>query len=390
MSLNKDLQRRKAGHPKDSADDSIVNPRRLPSRASSEVCGQCHGITAVTDEAAWLQEGFAYRPGDRLERTRRHLIPGHEWGAAALKQAVAREPDFLANRYWSDGTVRVSGREWTGMVRSPCYQRGELSCLSCHSMHKSDPNDQLGRGKEGNQACVQCHKDFRQPERLTAHTHHAGNSEGSQCYNCHMPHTTYGVLKAIRSHRIESPSVAASLTTGRPNGCNLCHLDRSLGWTAEHLASWYGVKTPDLPREERDTAAGVLWLLRGDAGQRALAAWSMGWGPARQASGQDRDDWMNPYLVFSLADSYSAVRYVAQRSLRKSAVFADLAYDFAGSEEAISTAVDRAVEKGGRVRHPLPEEKASRLVMRPDGSLQTERVREIVSRRDNRSLDLKE
>jgi hypothetical protein len=34
---------------------------------------------------------------------------------------------------------------------------------------------------------------------VTAHTHHASNSSGNECYNCHMPHTTYGVLSAIRS-----------------------------------------------------------------------------------------------------------------------------------------------------------------------------------------------
>ena len=41
--------------------------------------------------------------------------------------------------------------------------------------------------------------------KLTAHTHHVDGSSGSNCLNCHMPHTTYGVLKAIRSHEISSP-----------------------------------------------------------------------------------------------------------------------------------------------------------------------------------------
>ena len=27
---------------------------------------------------------------------------------------------------------------------------------------------------------------------------------------------------------------------GRPNACNLCHLDRTLGWTEQHLVRWYG------------------------------------------------------------------------------------------------------------------------------------------------------
>ena len=48
-----------------------------------------------------------------------------------------------------------------------------------------------------------------------------------------MTATTYGLVKAIRSHLIDSPTVESSLTTGRPNACNLCHLDRTLDWTAD-------------------------------------------------------------------------------------------------------------------------------------------------------------
>src|SRR5947208_5654909 len=66
-------------------------------------------------------------------------------------------------------------------------------------------------------------------------SHHLAASSGSQCYDCHMPHTTYGVLKAIRSHQVGSPRVADELATGRPNACNLCHLDKPLAWTAHQL-----------------------------------------------------------------------------------------------------------------------------------------------------------
>ena len=36
------------------------------------------------------------------------------------------------------------------------------------------------------------------------------------------------------------------LETGRPNACNLCHLDRTLAWTAKHLEGWYGFAPPEL------------------------------------------------------------------------------------------------------------------------------------------------
>src|ERR1051325_4182157 len=108
--------------------------------------------------------------------------------------------------------IRVSGREYSGLVQTPCYQKGEMSCVSCHSMHKmTSTDDQLARNMDGNQACYQCHEDFS--KKLAQHTRHSAESPGSLCYNCHMPHTTYGLLKGIRSHQISSPTVKSSLVS---------------------------------------------------------------------------------------------------------------------------------------------------------------------------------
>jgi hypothetical protein len=128
-----------------------------------------------------------------------------------------------------------------------------------------------------------------------------------------MPYTTYGLLKTIRSHQIGSPSVQASLDTGRPNACNLCHLDKTLAWTADTLNEWYAIPKPVLTDDDRGVAASLVWLLRGDAGQRAIIAQSMGWTPAQQASGTG---WLTPYLALLENDSYDAVRYIASRSLK--------------------------------------------------------------------------
>src|SRR5439155_25411901 len=145
------------------------------------------------------------------------------------------------------------GREYNGLVESPCFQKGTMSCLSCHSMHQSDPDDQLAGRTESNAACTQCHKDIK-----AEHTHHPQTSSSSLCYNCHMPHTTYGLMKAIRSHQVDSPSVQATVKTGRPNACNLCHLDKTLAWTADKLTEWFGAKPADLSQEEKTTSAAAL------------------------------------------------------------------------------------------------------------------------------------
>ena len=102
-------------------------------------------------------------------------------------------------------------------------------------------NDQLKLGMYDDQACLQCHSDMS--EDISQHTHHVATSEGSRCYNCHMPHTTYGLLKAIRSHTVSSPSVQHDdLQAGRPNACNLCHSEQTAEWASTQITDWYGTR----------------------------------------------------------------------------------------------------------------------------------------------------
>src|SRR5439155_2654029 len=201
--------------------------------------------------------------------------------------------------------------DYNGLIESPCYKGGKFSCLSCHSLHESDPDGQLARNRVDNRARTQCHERFREESQAIAHTHHLAASSGSECYNCHMPHTAYGVLKAIRSHQVSSPRVADQLATGRPNACNLCHLDKPLAWTANQLAGWYRHPIPSFAEDQTEVAEAVRLALAGDAGQRVLVAWHLGWEPAWQAGGKS---WIPPVLAQLLDDPYAAVRCVAERS----------------------------------------------------------------------------
>ena len=324
------------------ADDTIVNPSRLETKRVSHVCAQCHS-TRESFRGEKLREffefGYDYVPGDDLFATRAMI---HGDGPQTLTNDVR-------TRFWLDGEVRVNGREYNSLQRSACYQRGDLTCLSCHVMHQTedDPrprsawaNDQLSPKMDGREACLQCHKQFRPPEKTAAHTHHAPSSLGSDCLNCHMPYTAWGLQKATRSHQVDSPTVQESVETGRPNACNQCHLDKPLAWTAARLEEWYGTPPPELERDDRELAAGVRWLVTGDAGQRALVAWFMGWEPARRASGTR---WMIPYLGMALVDPYAAVRSVALRSLKRSAGFEQFEMDFMAPEDERWDAIDKAI-----------------------------------------------
>jgi len=267
----------------DTRDDTIVQPERLDPLRASQVCGQCHSFWEFADAQAERQanaHGLPYRPGDDLAATRFIAQPSRNLDTPVMRAFLAADPGFLRDIFWSDGMIRATGREYNALLDSPCFKNATdpsrtMTCFSCHAMHQTADDsrplaewadDQLSPRAIGSAACVRCHLVGGD------HSHHRAASPGSACENCHMPQTTYGLLKTIRSHQISSPSVQATLETGRPDACSLCHLDKTLAWTAGALDEWYGIPQPALSDDEETVAASVLWLLKGDAGQRAIVA----------------------------------------------------------------------------------------------------------------------
>lgn len=377
-----------------SAGDSIVNPETLSPASSVELCGQCHAFTDAKDDDEWWQHGYLRksRPGDPLIKSRNvvHYTtePYEDWLEAYLSEAERG----MESMFWPDGTVRVGGREYHGVVLSPCYQRGEgtrrLTCLSCHSMHGYEsPNDQLSPEATGNRACTQCHQEPRFNGDVSAHTHHAPGSGGSRCYNCHMPHTTYALFQAIRSHRIDSPSVQMSVEHGRPNACNLCHLDRTLAWTAGHLQDWYDLAPPKLDEEQQNIAASILWLLKGNAAQRAVVAWSFGWADAQEAAGTG---WMPPFLGQLLNDPYAAVRRIAHTSLRTLPGFDEFTFDFILPTLQREDVVARVREMWDGARSAAAPAADESLLLDSSGSLDEAAFERLLQERDDTPITIGE
>ncbi len=316
-----------AAHVEDETGSRMVHPAKISAARSAQVCGQCHSVNIPKSRegwADWMLDGPVYKAGEAL-RDSRDVVERQTAAKSPLIQQLIREnPTQLDEWFWPDGEVRVTGREYNALIRSPCYQGGEFSCLSCHSPHADDPDDLLRVSRDGNDGCVGCHETFV-GDALARHTRHEADSPGSRCYNCHMPNTVYGLLKATRSHEITSPSVVSDVEAGRPNACSLCHLDQPLGWAAAQLAEGWGVESPALTQRQQTLAAGPVGLLTGDAGERALWAWHMGWPLARRTS---EAAWMAPFLVATLADPYDVVRYIALRSLRTIRGYEGYEFDF--------------------------------------------------------------
>jgi predicted CXXCH cytochrome family protein len=309
---NRNPFRRYLLHFTEADDPTIVNPEKLDQERQAQICGQCHGqrtpesLDAVTE---WITDGPPYRAGEDLDDhvntiwRDTHPFPG-------------APEDMFALRFWPDGTARLSAYEYQGLLQSPCYQKGALTCLDCHTMHGGDVRGQLPPENRTNAACLSCHQKLA--EDVPAHTHHKPESTGSSCYECHMPRMAYGIMEIHRSHRIENPNPARDVAAGRPDACTNCHLDRSPVWAAEKSREWWGEEY-QAPAERLDGADptlvdAVASLLAGDPVQRAVAARLAGRPEPPLEPAQKI--FLVPSLILALGDDYPAVRRFAHNTLR--------------------------------------------------------------------------
>lgn len=298
----------------------VVNPAKLSVPRRDDICARCHGAI-IPNAQAWdfKTHRDPFVPGLDLS-TFNHFFwsEKEQFQIASGKKAIPHSrPEANDGRFWGDGTPLTTSLEYNGMALSGCYQNGKgaMSCLSCHTMHGKDPNYLLKPEMGSNEACYQCHQDYK--GRLAQHTRHGADSAGSQCASCHMPHQVYSLMGTHISHRIQIPDIKGSLGTGKPHACNLCHLDKSLGWTKEELAKWPNGKkhsAGQLSPEEKTIASSVLVLAQGDARSRAIFAAAFSQPAARKASGEE---WFGLFLPrLMLPERYPAVRYLAHKALK--------------------------------------------------------------------------
>jgi predicted CXXCH cytochrome family protein len=323
-----------------SRDLAIVHPDELGQMEALALCGQCHSQRLpepLSRIAQLLDTGPTFRPGDRLEE---HVSPV----TRDTPSISPTDEDLFRQRFWSDGTARLTAYEYLGITQSPCLAGGEMTCGSCHSMHSGEVAGNLEPEMRGDAACTQCHVDIGADVR--AHTRHDPARSGSRCLECHMPRMVYGIVEIHRSHRIESPDVARDVEAGRPNACTSCHLDRTAEWAADAMREHWGERFRR-PASRPDGAAldlpeAIASLHAGDAVQRAVYARHFGRAEAAPEPGAKA--FAFAHLVVALGDGYPSIRTLARRSLK--ALDAELGLGLAGEIERFD--VFAPLEERGR------------------------------------------
>lgn len=335
---------RYAAHVAGGDADDIIDPDALDHERSTALCGQCHGQRLPNPLArihAWMATGPTFKPGNRLAE--------HVTNVQRDTPSIdPQNPELFRDRFWGDGTARLTAYELQGTTQSPCYERGKLSCNSCHVMHGGDPRGMIEPSMRGDRACTQCHAEIGAD--VGRHTGHRADGAGSRCLDCHMPRIVYGILGVHRSHRIEIPDPARDGEAGRPHACTLCHVDKTLAWSAQAMNTIWPRPEPRYraPASRPDGAAldlpdACASLLAGDPVQRAVYAHALGEGgvtvPARQGA------FLRVQLIATLFDAYPSVRWFAARSL------ATLESEAGGELAAAARAFDHTAERGTRESH---------------------------------------
>ncbi|MEO8704723.1 MAG: hypothetical protein ABI867_32000, partial [Kofleriaceae bacterium] len=102
---------------------------------------------------------------------------------------------------------------------------------------------------------------------------HSNHDAATTCLDCHMPRVVLGIDHFVRTHRMSSPTNPAMLAAAAPNACNLCHLDRTIQWTADELRAGYEVRLdPRTLDAYGGDSVGEIWLASPQPAIRLIAA----------------------------------------------------------------------------------------------------------------------
>lgn len=155
-------------------DTSIVNPRHLDRALSDSICGQCHLRSAATALVPGVRLDD-YRPGLNLSDFRTDYRVERSSDPATPAVGPARRTTQ------GDDSMTVVGHI-EQLQKSRCYQNSELSCVTCHDVHRRVlPEERVAHYRS---VCWQCH------EKQDCHVSAAElqkQSPDNDCTACHMP-----------------------------------------------------------------------------------------------------------------------------------------------------------------------------------------------------------
>ncbi len=211
-----------AHHVATSSDDAfkkrqtIVNPAKLPSGISVQICGSCHtkGASSQVEDVSWP---VGYEPGKALTSYYNALDPQNLELPAHAKSNV----DCVTCHDSSSGDAQGHHQEYLEWEQS-AHAKSNIDCMTCHNPHQVVKGlSSTSPTKLNNDAlCMNCHK------LLTAKTSHNVHSFGN-CVGCHMARLAKSAEAGdIRAHTFKVILPKDAIENNMPSSCTVsCHGD---------------------------------------------------------------------------------------------------------------------------------------------------------------------
>ena len=232
-------------------------------------CEACHGPGSA--HVAWAQLPEMGRPdvantdlsvktsGLTSARQVQLCAPCHA-RRMSLDDNIHAHADFLdygipqllgEGMYFPDGQILDEVYVYGSFIQSKMHAR-DVRCSDCHDVHS------IKRIKDGNDLCLQCHRAAIYDTRDHHFHKKAGEpgdpiraatgkvlfevGSGASCEACHMPGRNYMGVDYRPDHSFRIPRPDLSLALDTPNACNRCHVDKTVQWSVDAMAKWYGKK----------------------------------------------------------------------------------------------------------------------------------------------------
>lgn len=206
--------------------NTIVNPARLSTERSMDICLSCHQAgKPAGNQYAWA---VGFQPGKKLSDFWKPFEP------EAGKQTA---------EFWASGSAHKNRVQGNTFVRSVMHANG-IQCSNCHDAHGSRHLSMTIKSASTNALCLTCHGPGKTVgpayKAITEHTHHLEGSTGSQCISCHMPKTGENSVGAeARDHTFNFVPPSVTLAKRGPNSCNICHTTQTPEWAHSRVKQWY-------------------------------------------------------------------------------------------------------------------------------------------------------
>ncbi|HZU99661.1 MAG TPA: ammonia-forming cytochrome c nitrite reductase subunit c552 [Planctomycetota bacterium] len=212
--------------------------------------------------------------------------------------------------HFPNGAGTWNSREALDMIEGHCAQA--IRCIDCHDPHVNDGREGLDTDPKHVATCTGCHPKWKDEVSARGHAVHG---KDVTCLDCHMPRMTQGLEEVVRTHRISSPTDVRMLEKGSGNACNLCHLDKPIGWTLAALKEQFGREIAPVASwsayygEKLEKPVGRAWLEGADPSMRLVATQAYARSPLGKASLPDLvralDD---PIAVNRVFDTFAVSR----------------------------------------------------------------------------------